>query len=299
MNNIGVHYANGLGVPQDHTVARGWFEKAAAAGEINATRSLGIFYALGHGVPQDFNKSYQWFTLAAEKGDAESVSNIGWMYANGKGVAQDYAAARTWYERAATKGDATAMVNLGSLYAHGRGGPNDYDKAQHWYERADKAGDTKASKLIMYLPITKAYNAGKYEEALKLQQENTTKTEAWETEYDGAAGEETGKEVHEIAWLALFARKPELALTSSERAMKLLQADLKPATNRAHALMYLGRAQEARSAFMAPKNKTMSADDPFLWQEVISQDFKKLRQAGLDHPQMREIEAELGILVPK
>ena len=40
MRDLGVLYENGQGAPQDDAKARAWFEKAAAAGDVDATKAL-------------------------------------------------------------------------------------------------------------------------------------------------------------------------------------------------------------------------------------------------------------------
>ena len=69
-------------------------------------------------------------------------------------------------------------------------------------------------------------------------------------------------------------------------------------SNRAHALMFLGKAAEAREAYLAHKDKQIPQSANKTWQQAIAADFVELRMAGLDHPQMVEIEAALGIVRP-
>lgn len=71
--NLGVMYANGQGVPQDHAEAARWFRMAAAQGYVNAQRNLGVMYTLGRGVPQDYVQGYLWSELSAAQGDRESA----------------------------------------------------------------------------------------------------------------------------------------------------------------------------------------------------------------------------------
>ena len=54
MRNLGALYQNGIGVKQDYTQARHWFEKAAAAGDAVAMRTLGVLYEKG--------QSWNWTT---------------------------------------------------------------------------------------------------------------------------------------------------------------------------------------------------------------------------------------------
>jgi hypothetical protein len=83
-------------------------------------------------------------------------------------------------------------------------------------------------------------------------------------------------------------------LNASERAHALLPDGLNIETNRAHALMFLGRAEDCKSLYLAYKGQAY----PFgrkLWEHVIVEDFAAFRKAGLTHPMMADIEKELGV----
>jgi hypothetical protein len=63
---LGMMYAHGgWGVPQDYTMARGWYEKAAVQGYAMAQYNLGALYFYGQGVPQNDVKTYMLWSLAA------------------------------------------------------------------------------------------------------------------------------------------------------------------------------------------------------------------------------------------
>jgi TPR repeat protein len=193
-----------------------------------------------------------------------------------------YADARAWYEKAAAAGDAAAMAKVGNLYETGQGVPQDYAYARAWYEKAAAGGNTVAMAKI----------GGLY-----LKGEGVTRdlasARAW-YEKAWAAGERSA--LGQFSWHALFAREFAQSLDAADRALKADPDLLWIATNRAHALMYLGRAAEARDVYLMHRDKRLVQDDNKTWQEVIEEDFGVLRLAGLDHPQMAEIEAELGIV---
>jgi hypothetical protein len=114
-NQLGQLYANGRGVPQDYTMARGWYEKAAAQGNAWAQNQLGQLSAGGLGIPQDYKKARQWWEQAAIHGVAQAQYNLAQLYANGRGIPQDYTTARGWYEKAAAQGNAWAQAQLALL----------------------------------------------------------------------------------------------------------------------------------------------------------------------------------------
>jgi energy-coupling factor transporter ATP-binding protein EcfA2 len=201
------------------------------------------------------------FQMGADRGDTFFIRNLGLLY-QADGVAQDYTKAREWYQKAADKGDARAMKSLGRLYANGLGVPQDYAKALGWYEKA--AAVTVAA--------------------------------VEEMERKGKPGQdETVRALLEVAWTSLFAREFEKALAVSDRAHALLPDNLSVETNRAHALMFLGRGEASRALYLANRGKLISGADGQLWERVILEDFVELRNAGLTHPMMAEIERLLGV----
>jgi TPR repeat protein len=144
MNNLGALYGNGQSVSQDYGEARRWYEKAAAAGNAVAMNNLGGLYADGQGVSQDYGEARDWYKKAAAAGNALAMSGLGLLYANGQGVSQDYSEARRWFEKAAAADDSAGMTNLGWLYENGKGAPQDYGEARRWYEKAAAAGSGTA-----------------------------------------------------------------------------------------------------------------------------------------------------------
>ncbi len=71
--NLGVMYALGFGVPQNHQEASKWFRRAAEQGDERAQTNLGQMYFHGVGVPANSIQAYMWVTLAVAQGDKEAV----------------------------------------------------------------------------------------------------------------------------------------------------------------------------------------------------------------------------------
>ena len=234
------------------------------------------------------------FQGGADHGDVPSMRNLGISYFNGYGVTQDYAKAREWYEKAAANGNATAMLNLGQLYEEGWGVAQDYGKAREWYEKAADKGEPRAKAQLEQLPI-RAADAGRYAEALQLQEALAVKVEEAETKREGNPAKETAQALQGAAWRALFAREFTKALTASDRAHALLPDDLGIETNRAHALMFVERGKESKALYLSHKGKPVSEEDAKLWERAIAEDFAEFRKAGLTHPMMADIEKELGV----
>ena len=134
--NIGLMYANGLGVPRNDAEAVKWFRLAAKAGIAGALANLGFMYEAGLGVAQDNSQAVSWYGKAAEKGDAFAQNSLGLMYDEGRGVEQDDEIAVGLYRQSADQGLVEAQNNLGYMYEVGRGVPQDDVESVKWYRRA-------------------------------------------------------------------------------------------------------------------------------------------------------------------
>lgn len=150
-------------------------------------------------------------------------------------------------------------------------------------------------ELVPRLKIGEAAEGARYAEALHLQEQLAAKVEADEIRAAGKPGETTAGELNNLARRAVFAGAPAKAMAAAERSLTLRPGNLAVEASRAHALMYLGRADEARALYLAHKDKPISDSDNTPWRQVIVEDFADLSEAGLAHPLMPEIEAALGV----
>jgi TPR repeat protein len=141
MNNVGLMWAQGIGVPKvDYEEAIRWWKEAARRGYAVSMNNLGLAYANGHGVKQDYRQALKWWEMAAEQGNAWAMNSIGDLYENGLGVEQDYKQALDWYQRAAEAGDGLAMYNLGNFHEKGLAVEANPEVALNWYERGADQG---------------------------------------------------------------------------------------------------------------------------------------------------------------
>jgi uncharacterized protein len=102
----------------------------AQRGDPTAQLFVGLMYAAGQSVRQDHGEAVRWYRHAAEQGNALAQVYLGTRYAKGEGVPQDYAEAVNRYRHAAEQGNALAQVYLGTRYAKGEGVPQDSDSAR-------------------------------------------------------------------------------------------------------------------------------------------------------------------------
>jgi hypothetical protein len=105
-----------------------------------------------------------------------------------------------------------------------------------------------------------------------------------------------------LSWDNLLAHEFDQALSAAQHAIDLddnpddpLHFDIVATSKEAHALMFLGRIDEAAKVYASGRGHFERDDDgnnKRPWADVILADFEALRAAGLDHPFMKTIEAD-------
>ncbi|MGO9986237.1 MAG: caspase family protein [Rhodomicrobium sp.] len=141
--------------------------------------------------------------------------------------------------------------------------------------------------------IQAAFEAKDFGKAAALRAKLAAEIEKAEREKAGKPGPETASELLALSWYRLFARDFKGALAASDRAIAIEPENIVLATNRAHALMFLGRAKEARALYLRYKGKDLGKGFG-LWEAAVLNDFKEFEKRGLKHRQMAEIEALLA-----
>jgi TPR repeat protein len=108
-------YHGGHGRDKDYAAARGWYERAAAQGHVEAFFNLGVLYSEGQGVRRDTLQSLEWFEKAAQLGHAQAQHNLGVLHEAGWLPQIDLAKAKHWYKMAADQGHVEARDKLVEL----------------------------------------------------------------------------------------------------------------------------------------------------------------------------------------
>jgi TPR repeat protein len=166
--NLGVLHHEGLGVPQDDTVALRWWLRAAAEGNAVAQYQIGMLYKNGEGVKQDSREAFKWFQMAADRGMGLAQMNLGEAYEDGLGVPVNKAEAYRWNFHASRQGITPAAMSL-TLLA-GEGGV--YEE-RHKAARTDDPDESRLrDRLTKAAPAVRnavaAYDDSEYEKAMKL-----------------------------------------------------------------------------------------------------------------------------------
>lgn len=141
---LGLMYARGGGVPQNHVEAVTWYRKAADQGNADAQFNLGLMSDEGQGIPQDYAEAAKWYQKAAEQEHTKAQSTLALMYKEGRGVKRDHVEAVRWYSRTAEQGNIASCFRLALMYKNGDGVVQDYPEAVRWYHKAAEQGNALA-----------------------------------------------------------------------------------------------------------------------------------------------------------
>jgi tetratricopeptide (TPR) repeat protein/CHAT domain-containing protein len=156
----------------------------------------------------------------------------------------------------------------------------------------DGKAQTQAAQLeALGKRPNKLFKQGKYVEALAAAEEFAKATEQAETA-KGKPGASTANVLNSVAWNALFAKRFEQALEAADRAASLAPASLFIQGNRAHALMFLGRAEDALAVYVEHKGEAMGSNGK--WEDVAAQDFDEFQKHGLNSPLTQRVKEVLA-----
>ncbi len=144
MNNLGMLYDGGKGVPLDSKEALMWFRKSAEAGYAGGMSNLGRMLEQGRGTTRHVDTAAAWFRKAADLGQSDAQYNLGVLYERGEGVIKNDKHAASWYSLAAANGQIEAQARLGHLYRVGNGVEKDKAKATLLLYGASMNGHAKA-----------------------------------------------------------------------------------------------------------------------------------------------------------
>ena len=129
------------------------FQAAAAAGDPDAQFNLGVCYADGIGVLAAPQTAVQWWTKAAESEHGEALHALSQCFRSGRGVsAPDEARALACCRAAATFGSSAAQCRLGVRMLEGQGVPRDEADGAKWLELAARQGARRHNRYDRYRP---------------------------------------------------------------------------------------------------------------------------------------------------
>jgi TPR repeat protein len=282
--SIGSMYITGEGVEQDYAEGLRWYLKAADQGFVQAQYIVGDYYENGRGVQENYAEALRWYQKAADQDYASAQNNIGYLYERGKGVNQDDAEALRWYRKASERNNARAQYHIGMFYAEGRGVSRDLGQAHAWMEEAENNGNMDAFNWLARHPL----DADDGERFLAALEQRLAEARMLD---DNLQSDDSKREISVVqaglSWALTLNKRPRDALERADEAQKVFLVATSVEINRAHALLHLGRFEEAKKIYLADKDKT-SIGKTFA--DVIRDDFTEMRKFGIDTPDMKRVE---------
>lgn len=155
--NMGVMYANGLGVDRDMSVAMDWWEASARQLHVRAAHNLAL--AMLAGEPRDggresgeidYTAVLRYLKIGADAGYPNSEYTLGKLYAEGVGVEKDPRRAAELFLSASIKGFSRAQYNLGKIYRDGEGMKADAGLSLFWFAEAAERGHPRAQDRMAH-----------------------------------------------------------------------------------------------------------------------------------------------------
>jgi TPR repeat protein len=186
--NLGVMYAEGVGVSPDPRRATALFAQACNGKNLSACNHLALALAEGMGVERNPQKAVEVYQQACDGGHMMACRNLGLMLRDGRGVPQDLARADKlldtackgkvpfactnagdldaviaskaqnpaphWksavahYKQGCETGDPTGCRQIGIAYLEARGLPRSTAAAAVWFERGCVADDPIACRVL-------------------------------------------------------------------------------------------------------------------------------------------------------
>jgi TPR repeat protein len=128
------------GVVTGPVVDRDLLVHAAELGNVDAQRTVGVLHVDGdEGFPQDLTITRHWYERAAEQGEPQSQFDLGWMMLEGEGGPVDVDAGLEWLEACAQQDlvvSERAADFLAAIFEEGRYYVEaDPEAAERWRER--------------------------------------------------------------------------------------------------------------------------------------------------------------------
>lgn len=109
---------------------------AAEAGDADSQFQLGLGYAQGMGVQVSQSQASLWLRKAADQGHADALSVLSCCEGEGLGVPSNWDRTRSDLRKSADRGSAYGQFHLGICYLYGLGCLPDEQKAYSWFRKA-------------------------------------------------------------------------------------------------------------------------------------------------------------------
>ncbi len=185
--------------------------------------------------------------------------------------------------------DVNAYFNRASAYAFKESWEQVIADAKHGLSLLTTAQELeeKGSNLDA---ISSAHDAKQFQLVATWYKELADQVQKLEVAETGKAGKETAAAFGSLSYHLLFVKQFKEALAAADQALALTPDRKWISVNRAHALLFLGRGDEAKSLYSALWKERLSEYSPPLGDSILD-DFNELEKVGLSHPEISEIKA--------
>lgn len=127
-------YESSIGLSRDFKESMFWTVKAASSGSVNAINTLGVKYAKGHYVTQDHQEAVNCYRKSAELGSSLGMCNLAEKLMGGyEGVEADLVEANKLLDTASYLGEVEAYKHLATIHSKGLGRPLDSNRAMYYF----------------------------------------------------------------------------------------------------------------------------------------------------------------------
>jgi hypothetical protein len=133
----------------------------------------------------------------------------------------------------------------------------------------------------------RAFEARSFAEAARLQERNAAAVRRAETTVEGKPGVGTLDALLSLSWYQLLAGQYDAVIATANLAASIRDDYISIDANRAHALMFMGDADEARIIY--DKYRGRETRNKKIWDNEILDDFSEFEQENINHPLMNEI----------
>jgi TPR repeat protein len=123
--NLGIMFANGVGVAKDTGRAATLFQGACGAGIGAGCDHFGLALEFGQGIQQDLPRAIETLKKGCDLKNAEACNRRALMAERAQGSPKDPVTAVSFYQKACDLGDAFGCGNLANHLASGDGVPKD------------------------------------------------------------------------------------------------------------------------------------------------------------------------------
>ena len=161
LNKPGTDYYYGRnGVEVDRKKALGYYEEAAAFGNVDAVYNIGMSckshrhdpvaasYYFYQAAQSGHERSFKELKELAESGVAEAQNSLGLCYEYGYCTKVVEKNAAYWYYQAAGQGHSIAQYNIALCYYYGRGVKTNRQEAIRWFRKSAQQGYENAVNML-------------------------------------------------------------------------------------------------------------------------------------------------------